>query len=225
MKRFFPVLAVFLSACAGTSTEPDYDAARQMIPKGPRADEIRERFHVSLYGSWEDGELSVVLGAMEMFPNKDLSGLEFYRMPRGEERGGRYDLGRVTVREPTLDIVLHELGHAVHSRCPSRAKLDAQLQAALGFAAYCSASSWSDGAGGPRRGFVSPYAAMNVEECVAESVAAAKLWSRRGRGPLGEADRSDERFALVFEILDAHGLTDDEDREEIRKIGLSSPQR
>ena len=29
------------------------------------------------------------------------------REPRGPERGGRYDLGRVTVREPTLDVVLH----------------------------------------------------------------------------------------------------------------------
>ncbi|MEK7467380.1 MAG: hypothetical protein AAB074_08200 [Planctomycetota bacterium] len=217
MKRFMPLMAVLVSACAVPSREPDYDAVRQMVPKGKRADEIRERFHVGLYGSWQDGELSVLAGALEMFPNKDLSDLEFYRMPRGPERGGRYDLGRVTVREPTLDVVLHELGHAVHSRCPSRGRLDADLQAVLPFGSWHSAACWADGRCDSRNGFVSPYAAMNIEECVAESVAAAKLWSRRGRGALAETDWSDERFGRVFEILDRYGLTDAEDRAEIRK--------
>lgn len=219
MKRLVPLLGLLLSACAAPSAEPDFDAARQMVPHGPVADAIRERFHVALYGSWEDGELSVVAGALEMFPNKDLSGLEFYRLQRGAERGGRYDLGRVTVREPTLDVVLHELGHAVHSRCPSRDRMDAELRATLPFGAYHSVSAWANGKNEPRHGFVSPYAAMNVEECVAESVAAAKLWSRRMRGPLEQADWSDDRFSRVFDILDRYGLTDDEDRAEIRRLG------
>jgi hypothetical protein len=217
MKRLLPLLALVLSACAAPAPGIDYDAARQMVPKGRVADEIRERFHVHLYGSWQDGELSVVAGALEMFPNKDLSDLEFYRMPRGVERGGCYDLGRVTVREPTLDIVLHELGHAVHSRCPSRDRMDAELDAVLPFGSWHSASCWADGESGPRNGFVSPYSAMNIEECVAEAVAAAKLWSRRGRGAAGAIDWTDERFARVFQILDRYGLTDDEDRVEIRK--------
>lgn len=217
MKRLLPVLAVFILSCAAPSEDLDYDAVRQMVPKGKRADELRERFHIVLYGSWEDGELSVVAGALEMFPNKDLADLEFYRMPRGPERGGRYDLGRVTVREPTLDVVLHELGHAVHSRCPARDRMDDELRAALPFDSWHSASSWADGEGGPRSGFVSPYAAMNVEECVAEAVAAAKLWSRRGRGPVSGIEWSDERFGRVFQILDRYGLTDEEDRVEIRK--------
>lgn len=219
MKRLAPLLGLLLAACAAPSAEPDFDAARQMVPRGPVADGIRERFHVALYGSWEDGELSVVEGALEMFPNKDLSGLEFYRLARGAERGGRYDLGRVTVREPTLDVVLHELGHAVHSRCPTRGRMDEELRAALPFGSYRSVAAWGDGKGGPRNGFVSPYAAMNVEECVAETVAAAKLWSRRMRGALEEADWSDDRFTRVCDILDRHGLMDDEDRAEIRKLG------
>lgn len=217
MKRLLPLLGLVLASCASPDAN-DYDAARQMVPKGKTADEIRSRFNVSLFGSWEDRELVVVLASLEMFPNKDMSDLEFYRMPRGAERGGCYDLGRVTVREPTLDVVLHELGHAVHSRCPDRARLDAELRSILRFDDYHAASSWSDGRGGPRRGFVSPYAAMNVEECVAETVAAAKLWSRRGRGALGEADWADDRFARVLKALDRFGLTDDEDAAEAKKL-------
>lgn len=217
MKRAL-VLAVLAAGCASPGGGEDYDAARQMVPHGPVADAIRGRFHVSLYGSWEDGELSVVSGALEMFPNKDLSGLEFYRMPRGTARGGRYDLGRVTVREPTLDVVLHELGHAVHSRCPDRGRMDAELDAVLAFEAFAGVSAWADGTSGPRGGFVTPYAAMNVEECVADWVAAAKLWSRRMRGPLERVDWGDERFGRVFDILDRYGLTDDEDRGAVRKV-------
>jgi hypothetical protein len=224
MKRFLALAAVALAGCSSAPGHDDYDAVRQMVPKGARADEIRSRFHVILFGSWEDGELAVVEGALEMFPNKDLSDLEFYRMPRGPERGGQYDLGRVTVREPILDVVLHELGHAVHSRCPTRKRMDAELRMLLGFGAYYRPSMWKDGAHGPRLGFVSPYAAMNIEECVAESVAAAKLWSRRGRGPLSEADWSDQRFMKVYEILQRHGLTDDEDAGEVKKLA-SRPMR
>ena len=60
-----------------------------------------------------------------------------------------------------------------------------ELRAALPFGSYRSVAAWGDGKGGPRNGFVSPYAAMNVEECVAETVAAlAGRISRRTTSPV-----------------------------------------
>jgi hypothetical protein len=215
VKRLLALVA--LAGCA-SRPDPDYESARLTLPSGRAAESIRADFGVAVYGAWEEGELAAVRAALEAYSNKDLSGLEFYRFARGAHRGARYDGGRVSVWEPTRDVLIHELGHAVHSRAVESRRLSAELQAFLPFSMFHRTAFWEDGSEDPRSGFVTPYAAMNVEECVAESVAAAKLWSRERRGPLGRVDWGDPKFARVYELLDRHGLIDDADRAAIRVL-------
>ncbi|MBI2919949.1 MAG: hypothetical protein HYY18_02565 [Planctomycetes bacterium] len=219
MKRLLGAAALLVAAgCASEPQAPPYDAARQTAPRGTEADAIRAEWSVGLFGSWDDVELRILRRALSVYPGKDLSGIGFYRLPRMEERGARYDDGKIGVYEVTEDALVHEIAHATHARAPGFGQLKEELQRALDFGAYHRTSFWSDGTYAPRAGFVTPYASMNVEECVAESITAIKLWAFRGRGPLGEVNWSDPKFDRVYQILDAHSLLGEKDREALANL-------
>lgn len=219
MKRLLGAAALVLAAgCSSGPQAPPYDAARQTAPRGAVADAIRADWKVDLFGSWDDVELRILARALDVYPGKDLSGIGFYRLPRMEERGARYDEGKIGVYEVTEDALIHEIAHATHARAPGFAQLRDELGRTLDFGNYHRTSFWSDGSYGPRAGFVTPYAAMNVEECVAEAITAVKLWAYRGRGPLGEVDWSDPKFERVYQILDAHSLLGEKDREALTAV-------
>jgi hypothetical protein len=176
---------------------------------------------VLLYGPWEDTELEPLGRALTAYPGKDLAGFEFYRLPASDGDGARYDNGVIRVYDPLVDVLIHEIAHGTHARCYGHAELNAKLDATVDFREYHRTLFWADGTSRPRRGFVTPYAAKNVYELVAESITAAKLNARFGRGPLAEVDWNDPRFVRVFEVLDDHGLLGEKERagiEELKKL-------
>ncbi|NUN47321.1 MAG: hypothetical protein HUU15_00655 [Candidatus Brocadiae bacterium] len=205
-----------LAVLAGCTAGPKAPARTE----GERAEGLRAAHGIELLGAWRDTELLELRAALACYPNRDFSGVTLVREVGTQERGGQYHRGRIAVREASMDVLVHELGHAVHSRCPGAAEINAALANILPFDSFHRVSSWEDGTDGPRAGFVSPYAAMDVNECVAESLAAVKLWVAEGRGPLADVDWTDQRFQTVYEILSRHNLLTEEDWGAIRWLRM-----
>lgn len=219
MRRLFTAAFLLIAAAGCRSSPPKpYEDARLYLPVGETAEHIQTTWKVTLYGPWDEVQLRILQSALEMFPDKDLSGLEFYKLPRTTERGAKYDNAKIVVYEVIPDVIVHELGHAVHARAPGYGVLKSKLLNTLDFTLYWATDRWEDGSQSPRRGFVTPYASRNVDECVAETITALKAWSWWSRGPLLEVDWTDPLFDRVYDILDEHSLLGERDREALKEI-------
>lgn len=215
MKRV--LVAVVLAGCVAAPGD-SLEKVRQFVPGGAEADGIRAEWGVLLYGPWVDSELRPLKRALSAYPGKDLTGFEFYRLPASEGDGARYDDGKIRVYDPLVDVLIHEIAHGTHARCFGHQELNAKLAATVDFREYHRTLSWVDGTIRPRHGYVTPYAARNVYELVAESITAAKLHAWFSRGPLRDVDWSEPRFERVFELLDDHGLLGEPERKGIEDL-------